>query len=519
MMLIAVAFLAARGPQLWLQPGGQDEDWFAVPGWTVATEGLPRAPYAPYERRDSAFYRADAAIFALPPAYFYWQAPLYWVLPAGYGVARLASALAGIGALVVLWRLGLKAYQSQAIALTGVALFSVARVFYFPATAARPDALCGACGLAAVLAVWNWRERPSWRALAAAGSFLGLGMLSHPFAIVYCLQCGFWILWPRQGWRFNFGPAAVLTIAALCVFALWLPLILMYPDVFEAQFFNNVLRSTESPVWERAVWPIDAVAYHARLLWEHAGPTQLGLMIGGLILATFLDLPRGSPRDADETASDPKRKRGTTGDSSSLTLQVGTLPGALTLIVLAWSSIYLLVVFQGLHPTKGYWLYPAAFCFLSVGRVLAGAMQAIPQVNLRRAVVGALAVVLIAVMAPGSGVRAWWTYVRRGGQPDYNRTLFVERLLKELPPDAAYIVDPAYVFDFYLAGRKTTLGVNEPFYFLANGRPYDYYVASRYGLNNKIPQALGGRRIATYGRKDDPMANYAEFYVPATASP
>jgi hypothetical protein len=145
--------------------------------------------------------------------------------------------------------------------------------------------------------------------------------------------------------------------------------------------------------------------------------------------------------------------------------------------------------------------------------VLAGAVQSFPQGNQRRAAIVALAVTLVGVMAPGSGVRAWWTYVRRGAQPDYNRTRFVEQLLKDLPPEATYIVDPAYVFDFYLAGRKTTLGVNVPFYFLAEGRAYDYYVASRYGLNNQIPQALDGRRIATYGRQDDPMANYAEIFI------
>jgi 4-amino-4-deoxy-L-arabinose transferase-like glycosyltransferase len=533
MVVIALAFLAARGPQLWLQAGGQDEDWFAVPGWTVAREGVPRAPYAPYERRESAFYRADAALFALPPAYFYWQAPLYWVLPPGYGVARLASALAGILALVFTWRLGVMAYQSHAIALTGVALFSLSRVFFFPAITARPDALCGALGLGAVLAVWHWRERPSWRVLLAAGVLLGLGMLSHPFAIVYCLQCGVWTLWPRQGWRPNLGAAAALTATAMGAFALWLPLILMYPDVFKTQFFNNVIHRSETSVLERALWPFDSFAYHARLLWEHAGPAQLGLMLGGLMVATALDLRR-EPHSARQIHN-PKRKRGNAGDAPSLTRRVSVLqesrgaspsltrraphlPGAVTLVVLAWSSVHLLVVFQGLHPTKGYWLYPAAFCFLCVGRVLAGVVRSIPQGNFRRAAAAVLATAVLALLAPGSGARAWLTYVRHGGQADYNRSKFVEQLLKDLPPDAKFIVDPAYVFDFYLAGRDTTLGVNAPFYFLAEGRPYDYYVASRYGLKNQIPAALGGRRIAVHGRPDDPLANYAEIYVPGRKS-
>ena len=117
-------------------------------------------------------------------------------------------------------------------------------------------------------------------------------------------------------------------------------------------------------------------------------------------------------------------------------------------------------------------------------------------------------------MLPGSGIRAWWTYTREMANPDYNRTLFVRQLLAELPAEATYIVDPAYVFDFYLAGRQVTLGINHPFYFVAEGQRYDYYVASRYGLRNGIPPILHGRLLVSRGRPDDSLAQYAAVYVP-----
>lgn len=80
-------------PLIYRQAGGQDEHLFAVPGWTVAREGVPRIPYVPGRDPASVFYRADEALFALPPAYFYWQAPFFLVLPAGYGTARLPFGL------------------------------------------------------------------------------------------------------------------------------------------------------------------------------------------------------------------------------------------------------------------------------------------------------------------------------------------------------------------------------------------------------------------------------------------
>jgi len=65
---VMIVFLIMRVPLMYRQPGGQDEEWFAVPGYTVAQEGVPRLPFVPSRDRQCVFYRADDAVFALPPA-------------------------------------------------------------------------------------------------------------------------------------------------------------------------------------------------------------------------------------------------------------------------------------------------------------------------------------------------------------------------------------------------------------------------------------------------------------------
>ena len=59
------------------------------------------------------------------------------------------------------------------------------------------------------------------------GVLCGLGLLTHPFAIVYCLQIGVWVLWASRGWKRAVGNGALLAAVALLVLALWLPLILI----------------------------------------------------------------------------------------------------------------------------------------------------------------------------------------------------------------------------------------------------------------------------------------------------
>ena len=482
---ILILFLIMRLPPMYAQPGGQDEYLFTVPGWTVLREGIPRIPYAPARNRDSAFYRSDVMLFALPPGYFYWQAPFFAVAGPSYGTARLASAVAGLIAVVFLFLLSWHLYRDEHAALWASGLYSFSRVFFFPSMTARPDMLCGAIGLAALYAGYRWHEsaRTSW--IVAAGVLVGAGMLVHPFAIVYALQLGIWVLAVERGWWPRLRSATLLTAAALLVFCLWVPLILSHPELFRVQFFNNVLDRSGPGLLERLIFPFESIVTQSLNFVEHAGPWQSALMVCALLLVTVHDLLKPEERRA---------------------------PGRVAAIVLAWSSVYLLIACQGTHVTKGYWCYSGALVFVCVGRLARIAHDAVGQLSLASIWRAAGAGLLIALMLPGAGLRATWAYIQHRGDPAYNSPQFVSELLEHLPADAQLIVDPAHVFEVYVTGRPTLLGTTVDFYFDVRGRPYDYLIAGRYDLERDVPQELNGRFLRSYGRREDIFASYAEIY-------
>lgn len=484
--VIVIAFLAVRLPVMYRQAGGQDESDFAVPGWTILREGVPRIPYMPSRYEKGVFYKADVALFTLPPAYFYWQAGFYAVFGPSHGTARLASTAAGLVAVWLVYWLGRQLYRDERAALWAAGLYSLSRVFYFPCLFARPDMLCGAVGLGAIACTWKWSRTGLPRWVAAAGALVGLGMLTHPFAIVYAMQVGAWVLFGGSGWKGRIRDVALLGVTSAAVFACWLPLILAYPEVFRVQFFNNVLDRSGPGLLQRLVLPFGPLRYQGELLLEHAGVWQLGLMAGGLLAATAHDLRAGVRRAS---------------------------PGPVTAVVLAWTATYLLIACQGEHPTKGYWCYPGAFLFLCVGRMVSVVSDRLRGV-LPRPALWCGAALLIALLLPGAGLRATATHVRHWSDEDYDSRRFIRRVLKDLPPDARLLVDPAHVFETYLEGRTTVAAKVTPFSFDATGVPYDALIACRYDLEQGVPGRLRGRLVRAYGRSDEPFACYAVLYRP-----
>lgn len=464
------------------QPGGMDEDWYAVPGWTVAHQGIPRVPYAPSREPDRAFYRADEVLFALPPGYFYWQAPFFLVLPAGYGTARLASAVAGLAAVGLVYQLGRAFYGHCSAGLWAAGLYSFSRVFFFPAQTARPDMLCAALGLGAVLATWHWHSSGRWGCLWGAGGLLGLAALTHPFALVFALQLGVWVLVAGRGFRGRMAAGAILAGCTLAVLALWLPLVAGHPEVFRVQFGNNVLDRAGPGLVSRLLFPWPALAYQAKILVEHAQGSQVALMLFGLAGVTLIDLRRQS--------------------------------GPRTAWVLAWSSIYLLAACQGIHPTKGYWCYPGALMFLCLGRVIAVAVEGASHRLPRPVAVAGAAALAFLTLLPGSGIRTWVAHLRHWSEIDYNAPRFARRLLRDLPVDARLTVDPGYVLDAFLAGRPTTLGVTDRLFLESTHFPYDYLIAGRYGMDNDFAEQFDAELVRAYGDRDDIFACYAEIYRP-----
>ena len=326
---IMLAFLVLRGPLMYRQPGGQDEDSYSVPGYTVATEGIPRLPYVPERRRESVFFKADVVLTTLPPAFFYWQAPWYWILPAGYGTARLPSALAGLATIWLVYLLARRMLGDETTALGAAGLYSLSRVLLFPATTARPDMLCCLFGMAALLCTWEWSQALTRRQLLLAGLFCGLGLLTHPFAIVYCLQIGLWVLWRSVGLKQTLKNGTLLTLVAFVVLCAWLPLILMDIDAFGEQFIDNVFDRPGPGFVGRLVWPWPYFPVQAGRFLELAGPWQSGLLLAGLITAIWEAVRRRTP-------------------------------GIVSLAVLSVSATYLMVVSLGDHTSQGYWCYPGA---------------------------------------------------------------------------------------------------------------------------------------------------------------
>ena len=69
--VIILLFVCVRLPAVLHAPASQDEEWYGVPGLTVATEGIPRVPYCRAREEGSVFQGAEQVLFAQPPLSFY----------------------------------------------------------------------------------------------------------------------------------------------------------------------------------------------------------------------------------------------------------------------------------------------------------------------------------------------------------------------------------------------------------------------------------------------------------------
>lgn len=478
---IVAFFLLTRTPVMYRQPGGQDEDCYAVPGLTILESGIPKQPNIPARNPESVFYKADDALFAEPPFYFYFQAIFYALLPDQYGTARLSTAVSAVIALLLLYRLGRNWTGSTSAALWGTALFALSRWFYFPAITARPDMLCTAFGLASLLAINGWQRTGSVRSLVAAGVLIGLGGLTHPFAIVYAVQGAGWVALLASGWK-RLGLPVLLAFVSIATASLWLPLILMFPEAFEVQFRNQYLSAAGDGMLARLLLPWEALRYHAEVMFEHIGPWQFLLVVGSLIACTVTAIRRRQP-------------------------------GLLTLCGLAWSSIDLMCVAVGPHhPVIGYWSYPAALMFLCTGWVVEELMKGLRGVTHHRVAVSLAGVLLLLSTVPGGGYRTLLAHLLHWNDVNYNGPAFAQQLIQSLPADAVCAVDSQFGLDFLVAGRRTVLAENQPTYFRLDQHPYDYVIVSRYGLERKLPQQLGLERVRTVGIRDDLFACYCEIY-------
>ena len=480
--LVLVLFLAARAPTIIHSSASQDEQWYGIPGLTVAVEGIPRVPYCRARDEGSVFQGAEKILFAQPPLSFYAQAPFFAVLPDGYAAARVSSLLAACLAIVLAYAIGQQVFGDARISLTAAGLYSLSRLLFFPAMSARPDMLCGTLGLTAVyfMTLTKWDDR---RAAAASGIAVGLAGLTHPMAIVFALQIGVWNFCRSGSWPRKCARCTLFVLATLATFALWIPLILKSAELFQAQFVGNILRPAGPGLLSRIVMPGESFANQIPQLVERAHPIQFSILGCGLVLCGLLALGR---RD---------RRAGLCW-------------------ILATSSIYLLVACVGIHPIQGFWCYPAALTWLCVAHALFGMMDF-------SAIAGAIRVMLsaalFALLLPGAGVRTTWTYVTHWGAKEYSSRRFVREILSEIPNDRSLTVGREFALDAYGYRRDIILACNHPMYFDSAEFPTELLIVGRRDHDAGIIESykstgLQLRRMKTFGDVSDSLGCYAELW-------
>ncbi len=488
---VCAGFLLLRLPVMYLQPGGQDEDCYAIPGLEVLRHGSPKMPHLPARHLESIFFKADKELYSEPPAYFYFQALFYAFLPDVYGTGRLASAVAGVVVLMLVYHLTVAATGRYRAAVWAILLFSLSRWFLFPATSARPDMLCSAFGVSGIVMIFRWTQVRRYGWLVGAGICIGLGGLTHPFAIVYAIQMAFWVGLASTGWNRVRLPL-LLAMISILVAGLWLPLILREPEAFRVQFSNQFLSGAGGSLSERILFPWESIRYHWLIpdgMIAHIGPWQSLLTFVPLVVMTALTFRRGNR----------------TG---------------LTVCLLAWSSIYLMCVIIGPHhPVFGYWGYSAAFMFVPTGMFvdeLTGRIIRLSSrwrpVLMRRTAVAAIGLLLVLSMVPGSGLRTVAVLIRQRNNPDYNAPVFAKRLMDSLPEKAVVAVDTQFVFDFVVKNRNVLLATGNKNYLRLEDFRCDYLVVSRAAIDTNLTAGLPLDLISTMGVKDDLFACYCEIY-------
>lgn len=483
LLIVIALFLSFRLPPILRQAGGPDEEWYAIPGLTIAREGVPRVPYSRATETGSVFLGAERLLFAMPPLSFYAQAPFFLALPPTFATARLASLLAACLAILLVYAIGRTLWDDPATALWGAGIYSACRLLYFPAMLARPDMLCGTLGLAAVWAICRWSRDRQRRWLALAGVLLGLAGLSHPFAIVFALQLGIWTaLAPGTSQARLLRPAGLAAVA-LATFSVWLILIVREPELFRQQFIGNIIGPAGPGLVSRLLFPWHDLAGHLPLVIERAGPLQAAFLATCMGVVTWL-----AWRWHDRVLG--------------------------LVSALGWSSIYLLIASQGSHPLQGYWCYPVAFFALAAGWCIVRCIS-----ECRRRTGTAIAVplagcLLALVFLPGSGLRTTWACVRNWNKLEYNPHQFTRSILADLPADAQLTVGAEYALDAYGLNRRVLLGIRYYNYFDATKYDYDYAIMGRAGMKEGLDRAMNARIVRTFGNEADPFACYAVLLVP-----
>lgn len=478
---LVALFVIMRLPATLLAPGAQDEEWYGIPGLTVAEEGIPRVPYSRPDEPESLFFGADEMLFAEPPLSFYAQAPFFLCLPATYGTARLASFVSGCFSIVLVYLIGQSLFRDARISLMAAGLYSLSRLCFFPAMVARPDMLCGTLGLLALYLLCEWNRSPTPRRLLACGFCLGLAGLTHPFAIIFAMQLTVGVLLLRGNTRDRFKRLALFSLGVLASFSLWIPLIVQRPDLFRAQFIGNILRPAGPGLLSRFVFPFESFAHQIPPLVDRAHPIQFGMLAFALVASGWIAIRQWRSAIA-------------------------------ACWLLAASSIYFLVACLDAHPIQGFWCYSAGLCWLLFAFIFFAGCDWACTGSRRVRLVALGVVIVVTAMLPGSGIRTIATYAIHGNDDLYSSPRFIRILLADLPPESTVTVGPEFALDAYGEGRHVLLACRHPDCFDSALHPTDFYIFGRRDFAENMPQAYRCEFVKAYGNRDNVFSNYAEVY-------
>ena len=469
-------FCILRLPALIHQHGGEDEQFFSVPGWTVWREGIPRIPYLPTRNRETFLENADRCLMALPPAQFYVQAVFFAIFPPGYPTSRLPAFVGSLAIILLAYFLARRLGVSHGIAWLVAGLLTCTRQLMFVGISARPDALCILCGLAAVaFLICSDAWHRAWLPLTVGG-LCGLAGLFPPLALVFGIQAGIAMLIAPGSLALRLRRVGLLAFSAVGVVSLWIPLIWRFPNEFRSQFFSNVLNRAGPGLHMRLLWPFPSLSHHVEQLWEIAGPWQFSMLFTILLVSTLVFLC--SP--------------------TSLAFR--------KVLALCWSAVYLTATVSGIHPLLGYWLFSTTLILVLLGVV----MQHFEMRSSRLLVIGIVGMVLTLF---GSGLRSSWTYLRHFGSSQYHAGCFIKGLLAELPREGLFLADTSYVFDVYLSGRTTLYCAERQLYWGDQKIPFDYLLIASEGMDARVAEQYGAEQVRLVGSRSQPQTCFVYIYA------
>jgi hypothetical protein len=302
-------------------------------------------------------------------------------------------------------------------------------------------------------------------------------LLAHPFGAVPATQVGLALLTAHGPLRRRLVDALLFGTIAVLVFSLWVPLILLQLDIFRAQFGANVLNRAGPGLGATLLAPLSTLAYQARQFLDFATPAQAVVLSAG----------------------------------ASWGLVGGGSDGGRFRYHLA-ASVLLLILFEGRHPTLGYYAFPSALACVGVGMLGDAVAKKIGPTPMTRWSTALVACAIALGLLPGSGLRPWLAQVRHWRDPAYNARTVARTILADIPADAAAAVDGGLVLDVYLTGRPVIDLTIHPLAYDVRAMSFKYAVFTRAGLRLYKPEMDDLVLVKTYGIEGDPFAVYAELY-------